>query len=161
MRTPREVDLLRLIRVLDRHGVRYLIIGRRAAILYGCPVLTGDHDLWFHPSDKRKVPGLLADLGLELSRPPQTRRPAVTGFSGMKKCDLFFHRRVISTENEGIEFESCHERSTLLEDRAAGVRFRTPSIDDLVRLKKVREPNAKDLQDVECLLKARGRRAGR
>jgi hypothetical protein len=161
MEAEKEVDLLRLIHVLERHRVRYLIIGRRAVILYGAPVLTGDHDLWFHPSDKKKTLALLADLGFELSHPPETRRPIVTGFSGMKKYDLFFHRRVTSFENEAIDFETCYERSTLLEDRAAGVRFRIPSIDDLIRLKKVREPNAKDQQDIEYLLKARGRRAGR
>mgnify|MGYP001175480872 CR=1 FL=1 len=33
--------------------------------------------------------------------------------------------------------------------------FRVPSIDDLIRLKQIREPNSKDAQDIEYLLKAK------
>lgn len=158
MKPEKEVDLLQVIRALDRHGVRYLIIGRRAVILYGGPVLTGDHDLWFDPSEKQRTLCLFAELGFELSHPPETRRPIVTGFSGMKKYDLFFLRSVTSFENEKIVFDTCYERSTLLEDPASDIRFRIPCIDDLIRLKKVREPNVKDGQDIEYLLKAKRRR---
>jgi hypothetical protein len=35
------------------------------------------------------------------------------------------------------------------------VSFRIPSIDDLIRLKKIRNPNVKDGQDIEYLLKAK------
>jgi hypothetical protein len=44
-----------------------------------------------HPEDKKKTLLLLdRDLSFELSHPPQTRRPIVTAYSGMKKYDLFF-----------------------------------------------------------------------
>jgi len=36
-----------------------------------------------------------------------------------------------------------------------GLFFRIPSIDDLIRLKKIRKPNVKDEQDIEYLLKAK------
>ncbi len=35
------------------------------------------------------------------------------------------------------------------------VSFRIPSIDDLIRLKKIRKANAKDQQDIEYLLEAK------
>jgi len=156
MRPQSEVALLDLVRFFDRHRIRHLIIGRRAVILYGGPVLTADHDLWVHPLDKKRTLSLLSDgLGFELSRPPDTRNPIVTGFSGMKKYDLFFHKKITTIENEQMTFEACYERSTLVEDQASGVRFRVPSIDDLIRLKKIREPNLKDEQDIEYLLKAK------
>jgi len=142
--------------VLNRHKIRYLIIGRRAVILYGGPVLTADHDIWLHPEDKKKVLSLLSEkLDFELSHPPDTKRPIVIGFSGTKKYDLLFQRSVKNTENETIEFEGCYGNSVLKEDKRAKVSFRIPSIDDLIRLKKIRKSNVKDEQDIEYLLEAK------
>ena len=156
MEPEREIEFLDLIRAFNRRGIRYLIIGRRAVILYGAPVLTADHDLWIHPEDKREALHLLQDdLGFELSHPPDTKRPIVTGYSGMRKYDLFFFRRVKTFENESVEFEACHEGSVIREDAKQEVHFRIPSIDDLIRLKKVREPNVKDEQDIAYLLEAK------
>lgn len=155
MEPEKEVNFFDLIRKLNRQKIRYLIIGRRAVILYNGPVLTADHDLWIHPEDKRKTLFLLEKFDFELSHPPETRRPIVTGFSGMKKYDLFFQRSIKNIENETIEFEVCYRNSTVKEDATVNVSFRIPSIDDLIKLKKVRKPNVKDEQDIEYLLKAK------
>ena len=156
MKAENEVSFFDLIRKFNDQRIRYLIIGRRAIILYGGPVLTGDYDLWIDPIDKKRTLALLEDkLDFELSSPADTRRPIVTAFSGMRRYDLFFHRSVRNIERETIEFEKCFERSTLFESAAEGVSFRVPSIDDLIRLKKIRPANAKDEQDIEYLLKAK------
>jgi hypothetical protein len=43
-----------LLVALNRHGVRYLVIGLGAAVLQGAPVSTQDIDLWFEtPGDDR------------------------------------------------------------------------------------------------------------
>jgi hypothetical protein len=133
-----------------------MIIGRRAVILYGGPVLTADHNLWIHPSDKRKILFLLLnEFEFELSYPPDTKRPIVSGYSGFKKFDLFFQKSIKNIEGEIIEFEECYKNSILKKDSTEDVSFRIPSIDDLIRLKKVRKPNVKDEQDIEYLLKAK------
>jgi hypothetical protein len=156
MEPEKEVSFFKLIRQLNRRKIRYLIIGRRAVILYGGPVLTTDTDLWIHPEDKKTVLSLLLDeLGLEISQPPDTKRPIVSGFSGLKKFDLFFQRGIKNIENEMIEFEDCYKNSILKEDPKEDISFRIPSIDDLIRLKKIRKPNVKDEQDIEYLLKAK------
>ena len=156
MEPEKEVSFLKLIRELNREKVRYLVIGRRAVILYGAPVLTADSDLWIHSKDKRRALSLVQDkFGLELSDSPETKKPIVSGFSGMRKYDLFFHKSVRNIENETIGFEKCYENSALFEDPAQKVSFRVPSIDDLIRLKKIRPPNVKDEQDIEYLLKAK------
>jgi len=73
--------------------IRYLIVGRRAVILYGGPVLTADTDLWIHPEDKERVLSLLVDeLGFELSDPHDTKKPIVGGFSRFE-----FHPWTISS----------------------------------------------------------------
>ena len=156
MEPEKEIKLLDLIRRFNRQKIRYLIIGRRAVILYGAPVLTADHDLWIHPADKKKTLSLLLDeLGFELSDAPDTRKPIVIGFSGMKKFDLFFQKSTRNIEGETIEFEDCYKNSILKKDPKEDIRFRVPSIDDLIRLKKIRKPNVKDEQDIEYLLKAK------
>ncbi len=139
MDPEKEVSFFKLIRELNRAKIRYLIIGRRAVILYGGPVLTADTDLWIHPKDKKTALSLLLDkLGLEISHPPDTKRPIVSGFSGLKKFDLFFQKGIKNIENEAIEFEDCYKNSILKEDSKENVSFRIPSIDDLIRLKKIR-----------------------
>ena len=157
MEPEKEVDFLSLARKLDRAGIRFLTIGRRAVILYGAPVLTADHDLWIHPDDRKRTLSLLAEeLEFELSAPPDTRKPIVSAFSGMKKYDLFFRRSVCNIEGETIEFEECYRDAVVIEDPSEDVRFRIPNIDNLIRLKKIRKPNAKDQQDIEYLLRAKG-----
>lgn len=156
MKPEKEVKFLKLIRVLNRHKIRYLIIGRRAVILYGGPVLTADHDIWLHPEDKKKALLLLSEkLDFELSHPPDTKRPIVIGFSGTKKYDLFFQKSVRNTEGETVEFEESYKKSIIKEDTKEKISFRIPSIDDLIRLKKIRKINIKDQQDIEYLLKAK------
>jgi hypothetical protein len=156
MEPEKEVKFFDLIRSFNRQRIRYLIIGRRAVILYGGPVLTADHDLWIHPVDKKKALSILLEkFGFELSHPPDTKKPIVTGFSGMKKYDFFFQKSVRNLEKETIEFEECYKNSTIKEDSAEDVSFRIPSIEDLIRLKKIRRPNVKDEQDIEYLLRAK------
>ncbi|PIX24837.1 MAG: hypothetical protein COZ69_05025, partial [Deltaproteobacteria bacterium CG_4_8_14_3_um_filter_45_9] len=66
-----------------------------------------------------------------------------------------FEKSVKNIEDETIEFEECYKNSILKDDPAEKVGFRIPSIDDLIRLKKIRRPNVKDEQDIEYLLKAK------
>ncbi len=156
MEPEKGVSFFKLIRALNQSKIRYLIIGRRAVILYGAPVLTADVDLWIHPEDRDRILFLLSDkLGIEISGSPDTKKPIVSGFSGPKKFDFFFQKSVRNIEGETIEFEDCYQNSILKKDPAENVSFRIPSIDDLIRLKKIRRPNVKDEQDIEYLLKAK------
>jgi len=156
MEPEKEVKFFDLLREFSRRKIRFLIIGRRAVILYGGPVLTADSDLWIHPDDKKKTLSLLSEeLGFELSYPPDTKKPIVSGYSGLRRYDLFFQRSVRNIERETIEFEDCYINSVIKEDPEEDIQFRIPSIDDLIRLKKIRKPNVKDEQDIQYLLKAK------
>jgi len=156
MEPEKEVSFFKLIRMLNQWKIRYLIIGRRAVILYGGPVLTADTDLWIHPGDKKKALSSLSDkLDVEISDSPDTKKPVISGFSGPKKFDFFFQKSVRNIEGETIEFEDCYQNSILKKDPRENVSFRIPSIDDLIRLKKIRRPNVKEEQDIEYLLEAK------
>ncbi len=86
---------------------------------------------------------------------PDTRKPMVSGLSGLKKFDFFFQKSIKNIDHQTIEFEECYKNSVLKEDPRGDVSFRIPTIDDLIRLKKIRKPNVKDEQDIEYLLKAK------
>ena len=55
MKPEKEVKFFKLLRGLNRQRIRYLIIGRRAVILYGGPVLTADNNIWLHPKIRRRL----------------------------------------------------------------------------------------------------------
>jgi hypothetical protein len=48
-------DPVEIIRALNRHNVRYVIIGGFAATLYGCPEQTFDLDIVFDDSEENRV----------------------------------------------------------------------------------------------------------
>jgi hypothetical protein len=58
--TPAERTLLA---ALNRHGVRYLVVGLGAAVLQGAPVSTQDIDLWFEQPGDDAVRRALAEAG--------------------------------------------------------------------------------------------------
>jgi hypothetical protein len=46
-----EFDEADFFRSIASSGVRALLIGRRALVALGIPVLTADYDFWIHPDD--------------------------------------------------------------------------------------------------------------
>jgi hypothetical protein len=152
-----ELDLgfFDIIRDFNRMDIRYLIIGRRAVVLYGAPVLTGDYDFWIDSKDRLKVLRYFVEKGCTLSNSEQSAKPIVHAFAGPKKIDLFFHKAIRNRDGQLIDFESCYGRATIKEDVDQSISFPIPSIDDLISMKKIREKNVKDLQDIEYLLKAK------
>jgi hypothetical protein len=59
-----EFDAERLLRVLDRHAVEYVIVGALAAVIHGAPVMTQDLDVMPEPSRRNgeRLAGALAEL---------------------------------------------------------------------------------------------------
>lgn len=150
-----ELDFFNLIKDFNEMGIKHLIIGRRAVVLYGAPVLTADYDFWIDSSERAKVLSYFVKKGCSLSDAEDSIKPIIQVYAGPKKIDLFFHKAIRNLDGELIEFESCYQNATIKEDRQEGILFRIPSIDDLIKTKKIREKNIKDLQDIEYLLKAK------
>lgn len=64
-------DPFGILRVLDQHGVRYVVIGGMAAGLRGSPVLTGDLDVCYARDDENleRLAAALGELGAKLRGP--------------------------------------------------------------------------------------------
>jgi hypothetical protein len=150
-----ELDFFTIIKDFNRMGIRYLIIGRRAVVLYGAPVLTADYDFWIDSKERATVLAYFSKKGCDLSHGEDSLQPIIQVYAGLRKIDLFFHRAVRNLDGDLIEFKSCYENATIKEDREQDIFFRIPSIDDLIKTKKIRQTNVKDLQDIEYLLKAK------
>jgi len=155
MEPEAELSFFDIIYDFNRMGIRYLIIGRRAVVLYGAPVLTADSDFWVDISDRLRVLSYFSDKGCSLSEPEDSVKPIIQVFAGPRKIDLFFHKAIRNLDGDLVEFKSCYENATVKEDRKQDIFFRIPCIDDLIKTKKIRKENVKDLQDIEYLLKAK------
>jgi hypothetical protein len=59
---------------LSASGARVLLIGRRALVALGLPVLTADYHLWTYPADVEKLNEALEPLGLTPNRSPDDAR---------------------------------------------------------------------------------------
>lgn len=150
-----KLDFFDIVKNFNKMGIKYLIIGRRAVVLYGAPVLTADYDFWIDSNEKDKVLAYFVNKGCTLPDSEERRKPIVQVYAGPKKIDLFFHDAIRNLEGELIEFESCYGRATIKEDPEQDIFFYIPSIDDLIKTKKIRKENVKDLQDIEYLLKVK------
>ena len=63
-------QLSRLVEVLHKHGVRYLFIGKGAAILYGYPGTTQDIDIFPKKSEEncKNLAEALKELGFDMDK---------------------------------------------------------------------------------------------
>ena len=86
-----ELDFFDLIKDFNEMGIKYLIIGRRAVVLYGAPVLTADYDFWIDSSERARVLSYFAKKGGSLSDAEDSIKPTIQVYAGPRKIDLFFH----------------------------------------------------------------------
>ena len=124
-------------------------------VLYGAPLLTADYDFWIDSKERATVLVYFSKKGCGLSHGEDSLKPIIQVYAGPRKIDLFFHQAVRNLDGDVIEFELCYENATIKEDREQDIFFRIPSIDDLIKTKKIRQENVKDLQGIEYLLKAK------
>ena len=66
-----EFDETAFFAAVSASGARALLIGRRALIALGVPVLTADYAFWLHVDDVEKLNAALAPFGLVPSRNPE------------------------------------------------------------------------------------------
>jgi hypothetical protein len=65
-----EFDEIAFFAAIDTSDARALLIGRRALVILGLPVLTADYDFWLHPEDIETLNEALQTLDLEPNQIP-------------------------------------------------------------------------------------------
>ncbi len=159
-----------IFEALNRHDVRYVVVGGVAVVLHGHPRLTADLDLAvdLSPGEADKAIDALAGLGL---RPRATVDPS--GFAdpatrarwaaerGMRVFSMWDPaepmRAVDLFVENPIEFEELWDRSEVVP--LGGTTARVASIPDLIHLKRL-AGRPQDLLDVEALQAILRRREG-
>lgn len=145
-----DFDEVELFSTLGASGARVLLIGRRALVALGLPVLTADYDLWAHIDDIAALNAALGPLGLFPNRTPDEAR-AVDRYvlEGDERVDVLVARQSTTKDGIVLHFEDAWARRQAV-DFAPGVSLAIPCIDDLILTKRW-SLRRKDLEDIALL----------
>ena len=153
-----EFDESDFFRRLATSGARVLLIGRRALVLLGLPVLTSDYDIWVHIDDASKVNDALEPLGFVPTYPPEAaRQRGRYALENDEHVDVLLARSVPTVDGQHVAFEDIWSRREAV-TLAPGVDIALPTLDDLISTKRF-AARSKDLEDIRLLeiLRAGGR----
>jgi hypothetical protein len=144
------------------HGVRALMIGRRALIVLGIPVLTADYDLWLHVDDIQKLNDAVAPLELFPNRTAAEARGRARGrgryvLEGDEHVDVLIARSQTTKDDVTLHFDEVWARREVVQFQGS-VEIAVPCIDDLIGTKKwaMRPKDLPDIQLLEALRRERG-----
>jgi hypothetical protein len=150
-----EFDERELFRAIGLSGARVLVIGRRAMIALGVPVLTSDIDLWVHINDIEKLNDALRSLDLFPTHDVAAARARGRYvLEGDIRVDVLVARSQSTKDGSRLSFDECWERrrEQPYED---GVPLVVPTIADLITTKRwsMRVKDVADIQLLESLRK--------
>jgi hypothetical protein len=155
---PPPLDLVRLLRALDAHGVEFVVVGGLAAIAHGARRVTLDLDIVPRPepANYERLAEALAELGVEgetvvdgsfRELDPRdgvdlARAGNVTLRTGAGRLDL------LNAPKGGPPYDDLAASST--HAAVAGVAVRVVGLDDLIAMKRALG-RPRDLQDIADL----------
>ena len=147
---PSAFDELAFFQAVADSGARALLIGRRALVLLGLPVLTADYDFWLAFDDIDAFNAACAPFGLRPTRTPEAARQSGRyALENDEHVDVLVARWVPTVDGIRVEFELLWDRNTSLE-LGPGVRVHVPAISDLILTKQMAS-RPKDLEDIRLL----------
>jgi hypothetical protein len=140
-------DFSEFLRLLNAHGVSYLIIGGYAVGFHGHPRATADIDIWV-PQDAntaRQLVSAIREFGFET---PELSADLFRRSDQVVRLGLPPVRIEILTTISGVRFGECAPRAVSAE--LGGVPVRIIGLDDLKRNKRAAGRH-QDLADLERL----------
>ncbi|HNR18430.1 MAG TPA: nucleotidyltransferase [Bacteroidia bacterium] len=148
-----DPNLFDFVVLLNRHGVRYLIVGGYALGFHGAPRYTGDFDIWIDVSEENADKMMLvlnefpAPKGFFTRDDFLDKAPMAGKFFGISPLRIDILNSV-----SGINFKECYGRAGDYEINGEKIRFL--SYEDFVA-NKTASGRLKDLADIEELRKNR------
>ena len=146
------MDTESLLRSLNAHDVRYVVIGATAFPVHGYARATLDIDIFFEPTEDnaRRVREALLEFGYDMTD--------VT-VEDMLSKKILIRQYILETDIHpfvtGVTFEQVWRNR--VQDTLGQTRTWFASLDDLIRMKKA-AGRPQDLEDLKALLKLRQRR---
>jgi hypothetical protein len=148
-----DFDEVGFFRAIASSGARALLIGRRALIALGIPVLTADYDFWVHIDDVALFNEAAEACGFVPNRPPdEARRRGRYVLEQGEKVDVLIARSVPTVDGVPVAFEELWSRRKQLA-LGNGIEVALPTIDDLILTKRfgARPKDAEDIRLLEAL----------
>jgi hypothetical protein len=146
---PSIFDELEFFRAIHRSGARALLIGRRALVLLGLPVLTADYDFWIAADDMAVFNAAAEVFDLRPTRTlDEARRHGRYVLQNDEHVDVLVSRSVPTLDGQLLEFDTLWLRRRPVQVGDAQVCV--PSLDDLILTKQV-AARPKDLEDIRLL----------
>ncbi len=137
-------------RAIAESGVRALLIGRRALIALGIPVLTADYDFWLHIDDIAAFNAAVEPMGLYPTHTPEEARGRGRYVAqNDERVDVLVARCVPTVDGVRVDFDDLWTRRRSLE-LAAGVVLAVPNLSDLILTKRF-GGRPKDFEDIRLL----------
>jgi hypothetical protein len=142
-----EADFFRAI---AQSGARGLLIGRRALIALGIPVLTADYDFWVHIDDIAIFNAAIEPMGLRPTHTPEeARKRGRYVAENDERVDVLVARSVPTVDGIRVAFDELWPRRRGLEV-AEGVVIAVPALPDLILTKRF-GGRPKDFEDIRLL----------
>ena len=147
---PSSFEELEFFRSLAKSGARALLIGRRALVVLGLPVLTADYDFWLHIDDIEQLNTVAARFNLVPTRSAaEARRHGRYVLENDEHIHALVASAVPTVDGQDVAFDDVWtRRQTRQLDSATGVLL--PSLDDLILTKRF-GARPRDVEDVRLL----------
>lgn len=145
-----EFDELRFFAAVSASGARALLIGRRALVLLGLPVLTVDYDFWLHIEDIDAFNTASAPFELFPSHTAaEARGRGRYVLQNDEIVDVLVARSVSTVDGIKVVFDEVwsNRRTMSIADKAT---VAIPRISDLISTKRF-AARPKDLEDIRLL----------
>ena len=150
-----EFDEAAFFQAIQKSGARALLIGRRALVFLGLPVLTADYDFWLHIDDIDSFNRAAEPFGLFPSRTPdQARKSGRYVLANDEHVDVLVARAVTTVDGQQVIQEEVWSRRRELPLKG-GVSVAVPCIDDLIATKRF-ALRPRDVEDIRFLESLRG-----
>ena len=150
-----QFDELAFFRAIADSGVRALLIGRRALIALGMPVMTADYDFWIAADEANRFNDALHSFDMVPNRSPdQARQVGRYVLENDERVDVLVARGVSTVGGVMVLFEEIWPRRNSVEI-GPGVTVAVPAIDDLIATKRF-AARPRDADDIRWLEKLRG-----
>jgi hypothetical protein len=153
-----DFDETDFFRALAGSGARVLLIGRRALIALGLPLLTADYDLWVHIDDIERLNHAVESLDFVPNRPPDAARKfGRYVLEDGEHVDVLVARSSSTRDGVRVTFEDVWSRRDELWYEPS-IKLAIPSIDDLILTKRwaMRDKDVADIHMLEELKRSRG-----
>jgi hypothetical protein len=145
-----EFDELRFFEEIQNSRARALLIGRRALVLIGLPVLTADYDFWIAIDDIAAFNAACEPFDLRSTLDPdEARRKGRYVLQNDEHVDVLVARSVPTTDGVAVHFDDLWNRRVGL-TLAPGIDVQIPSVEDLILTKRF-AARPKDLEDIRLL----------